>query len=735
MDFFQAQDDARQRTRVLIALFAAAVVAIVIGVYVVVVLAIGASIRFEPRLFAGVAGAVLLLVGGGSAYRTMQLRQGGPVVAGLLGGQPVDPATDDPDERRLVNVVEEMAIASGVPVPAIYVLPGEESINAFAAGYGLHDAAVAVTRGALKHLTRDELQGVIAHEFSHILNGDMRLNIRLIGLLHGLLLLALIGRVLLRSGGRSRSRRKGKSGGVQIALIGLGLLLLGYIGVFFGKLIKAAASRQREYLADAAAVQFTRNPEGIAGALKKIGALGAGSRIVHPRAEELSHLYFASGLKSSFAGLFATHPPLVERIRRIDPSFDGDFERVFEAAAAREALAAGSQEAHHGTAARHGAPAPRTPGALDRRATGALLAGAAAGAVAGAAAAAAGKGGTAGPPGTAGTGGTAGAAGTAGTAGEAPGRAGIAPGARLAGAAAGLAARLAADGLVAGIGAPAPEHLDLARGLVDALPAPLHAAAHSAEGAPALVFALLLAPAGDVGAEQRETVRGFGGDALLAKVEALLPLVREAGPRARLPLLDMALPALRALEPERSAALGRAVRASILADGGIHPVEFAIYRILARQLGGARARAAASARAIHSVIALREECAVVLSALAYAGARDDPEAEASYTEAARSLPAEARVPGIRGRDEAGLAAVDRALERLARGSPGVRRRVLLACSRAIVRDRVVTMEEVELFRAVAEALDCPVPPSLAAPTPETAPAPVQPPAGTPMQQA
>ncbi|HEY8470054.1 MAG TPA: M48 family metalloprotease, partial [Longimicrobiales bacterium] len=186
MDFFRAQDDARRRTRVLIALFAAAVAAIVVGVYVVVLLAAGIGIRLEPRLFAGVAGAVLLLVGGGSAYRTMQLRQGGPVVAALLGGQPVNPATDDPAERRLLNVVEEMAIASGVPVPAIYVLPGEEGINAFAAGYGVHDAAVAVTRGALKHLTRDELQGVIAHEFSHILNGDMRLNIRLIGLLHGL---------------------------------------------------------------------------------------------------------------------------------------------------------------------------------------------------------------------------------------------------------------------------------------------------------------------------------------------------------------------------------------------------------------------------------------------------------------------------------------------------------------------------------------------------------------------
>src|SRR5690606_24902083 len=163
---------------------------------------------------------------------------------------------------------------------AVFVLP-EESINAFAAGYGIHDAAVAVTYGALRHLTRDELQGVIAHEFSHILNGDMRLNIRLIGLLHGLLVLVPVGRVPLRS---SRRGKKG-GGGAQIALVGLALVILGYIGVLFGKLIKAAASRQREFLADAAAVQFTRNPEGIAGALKKIGALGSGSRIRHPRAE------------------------------------------------------------------------------------------------------------------------------------------------------------------------------------------------------------------------------------------------------------------------------------------------------------------------------------------------------------------------------------------------------------------------------------------------------------------
>jgi len=658
MDFFQAQDDARQRTRVLIALFAAAIVAITVSVYTVVVLVVGMGLRFVPEVFLAVAAGVALVVGGGSTFRTLQLRQGGPSVAAMLGGRAVDPATTDPGERRLLNVVEEMSIASGVPVPAVFVLP-EEGINAFAAGYGLHDAAVAVTEGALRHLTRDELQGVVAHEFSHILNGDMRLNIRLIGLLHGLLLLALIGRVLVRSGTRSSSGRGKKgAGSAHTLLIGLALVVLGYIGVLFGKLIKAAASRQREFLADAAAVQFTRNPEGIAGALKKIGALGAGSRIRHPRAEELSHLYFASGLKSSFAGLFATHPPLEERIRRIDPSFDGSYEGVLESAALeRETPERAAQERKAAVPRAE----PRTP--LDA-----------------------------------------------------------------------MWSPVDRGALIASIGAMASELLSVARGFVDGLPAELRAAVHSPDDAPAVVFALLLTAESDadVAGKQRGAVLDFGGDAMAARVDALVPLVRKAGPRARLPLLDMALPALRLLEPDRSAALGRAVRALILADGSIKPLEFAVYRTLARELGGARERAAAGAKTIHSLAALRDDCAVVLSALAYAGARDEADAHASFDHAVKSLPSGVGELRILPAAEAGLDAVDRALERLARGSPGVRRRFLVAAGNAIGRDRVLTSDEVELFRAVAEALDCPVPPALAAPTPEPVPPPS---AGAPMQQA
>lgn len=329
MDFFEAQDQARRRSYLLVGLFLAAVVSIIVGLYVVVLTAGGLTMGirpgFDPGLFAVVALGTGGLIFAGSAFRTAQLRKGGTAVASLLGGRPVDPGTSDPAERRLMNVVDEMSVASGVPAPAVYVLDREPGINAFAAGHSIHDAAVAVTRGTLEELNRDELQGVIAHEFSHILNGDMRLNVRLVGLLFGILLLAVVGRGLVR-GQMFRSRR---GGGNQVALIGVALLILGYIGVFFGKLIKAAVSRQREFLADAAAVQFTRNPSGIAGALRKIAQGDRGARIQDHHGEELSHLFFANGVGGAFARAMATHPPIQERIRRIDPALtESPAERV-----------------------------------------------------------------------------------------------------------------------------------------------------------------------------------------------------------------------------------------------------------------------------------------------------------------------------------------------------------------------------------------------------------------------
>ncbi|VXB03399.1 Peptidase M48 Ste24p [Luteimonas sp. 9C] len=311
MNFFERQARARRNGTRLIALFACAVIGIVIVVDLMVVLVAG------PRPGALLVATVLTLavIGLGSLFRISSLRSGGDTVAQQLGGVPVSEDTRDPQMRRLRNVVEEMSIASGVPVPKIYVLEQEAGINAFAAGYSTSDAVVAVTRGALDRLNRDELQGVVAHEYSHILNGDMRLNIRLIGVLFGILMIGIIGRKILIHG-------RGFRNSATIVVIGgaLAAIVVGALGMFFGRMIKAGVSRSREVLADASAVQFTRQTAGIAGALKKIGGLDSGSRLAHREdAEEVSHMLFGDGV--GLSGLFATHPPLIQRIQALEPGF------------------------------------------------------------------------------------------------------------------------------------------------------------------------------------------------------------------------------------------------------------------------------------------------------------------------------------------------------------------------------------------------------------------------------
>jgi Zn-dependent protease with chaperone function len=320
MNFFERQDQARRQSRRLIVLFVMAVAAIVLAVDLVFLVVFGGlGMEETPAVSLGV-GLVLSsllslgIIGFATLYRISSLRGGGAAVAAQMGGTPVPEDTRDFHYRRLRNVVEEIAIASGVPVPQIFVLEHEPGINAFAAGYSPDDAAVAVTRGALDRLNRDELQGVIAHEFSHILNGDMRLNIRLMGLLFGILVLALIGRKIIEG---SRGRGSRGAGGVLVAA--LGLMVVGYIGLFFARLIKAGVSRQREFLADASAVQFTRQTAGLAGALKKIGGLQEGSRLASAEAEEVAHMLFGDGV--GYSRLFATHPPLLERIRALEPGF------------------------------------------------------------------------------------------------------------------------------------------------------------------------------------------------------------------------------------------------------------------------------------------------------------------------------------------------------------------------------------------------------------------------------
>ena len=336
MNFFRSQEAARSNTARLVLLFGLAVISLVLLTNLLLLVVFG---FFEPeryssmtalqawqqafdwRQFVLIGAGVITIVILGSLYKVLALAGGGARVAEMLGGELVIDGGGDLNRKKLLNIVAEMAIASGTPVPPVYLLD-EDAINAFAAGYKPGDAVIGITRGAIEKLNREQLQGVIAHEFSHILNGDMRLNIRLIGILHGILLIGLIGHQIMRGG--MYSRRSKNSGG--IALVGLGLLVIGYAGTFFGNLIKAAVSRQREFLADASAVQFTRNPSGIAGALKRIGGNDSGSMLQNPKAEQISHTFFSQAITTWFGSLFATHPPLETRIRRIDPHWDGKFD-------------------------------------------------------------------------------------------------------------------------------------------------------------------------------------------------------------------------------------------------------------------------------------------------------------------------------------------------------------------------------------------------------------------------
>jgi Zn-dependent protease with chaperone function len=616
VDFFQAQEQARRRSGLLVALFGAAVVGIIAVVYLVAHVGLRGQIGLDPLLLAQVALGVGVVVGAGSATRIASLRSGGPAVAEMLGARRVAPDTTDVEERKLLNVVEEMALASGTPVPAVYVLDREEGINAFAAGYTIHDAAVAVTRGGIESLTRDELQGVIAHEFSHILNGDMRLNVRLIGLLNGILLLAIIGRGIVYFGPRGGGRRGRDNGAGYVVLIGIALLLVGYIGVFFGKLIKAAVSRQREYLADSAAIEFTRNPDGLAGALKKIAAASSGSRIHDHHAEELSHLFFANGLKGSLFGFLSTHPPIDERIRRLDPSWsaaDGPIDRPRHAEAAAE----------------HG----------------------------------------------------------------------------LEGAAA--SAALSPLALAASAGKPRPRHLAYARELLESLPGEITVAAHEPGGASALILALVAA--GSSAPLPPRFFEADGGGEMTTRVRDLLPRVESLSPASRLPLVDLALPALDRLSPAERATLHERVERIASSDGSVRLFDLAILNILRRRFQLAAGGAGVEGKR-HDRVTDPE--ALLLSALAWAGApRDQGSAAEAFTAAA--VHGAGGMPSMIPRAEIRVERIEAALAELAEAPPADRRRLLERGAAIVLHDRQLAVAEVELLRAISEALDCPLPPIVA----------------------
>jgi Zn-dependent protease with chaperone function/uncharacterized tellurite resistance protein B-like protein len=649
MDFFDRQDRARRRTKVLVFYFGLALVLTVLALYAVFALiflherAGGGNLArlWDPALFAGVALGTMFIVFLGSVAKIMELSRGGAAVATMLGGTPVRPDTTDPHERKLLNVVEEMALASGVPVPQVFLLREEEGINAFAAGLATRDAAVGVTRGGMRLLTRDELQGVIAHEFSHILNGDMRLNLRLIGIINGLLVLTIIGRQLLRvRGGRSRGGKDSN----PLPLIGLALLVIGGIGMLFARLIKSAVSRQREYLADAAAVQFTRNPAGLAGALKKIGGLAAGSRLQTPHAEQASHLFFSNGLRESWLAMFSTHPPLAERIRALDPQFDGRFPRLVAEAPAE---------------------APTS-----RRWT------------------------EAGPPRLAGV-----AAGLAGA--EAP-----PPAPRP--------ARLVpAHAALADAGHPAPEHLAYAEALRARLPAELVAAAREPLGAAGLVLSLVLSRDPATRQQQLDSIEATIHEQFFAGLPSIAAAVENLAERDRLPLVMLALPALRELSPSQYEAFAGLLQQLVESDEAIDLFEYALQRLVRRHLAPHfEQRPVGQVAQYYALQPLLGDCAVLLSALAHLGNKEAPNAAAAFAQGATRLGTAGPALRLLPLAECNLAQVEAALDRLALASPAIRRQALQACADAVAADGELHVREAELLRAIADALDCPLPPFL-----------------------
>ncbi len=662
--FFENQHLARRNTKLLVLLYALAVGGVIIAVDLVLAGIYAANIEWQhagreltwpvrlrmvPKSLylygAFGTGLVILAV---SIWHILKLSSGGKAVAEMVGARRVTSDTRDALERRLVNVVEEMAIASGVRVPAVYVMDGEAGINAFAAGYDVSDCVVAVTRGTLEALNRDELQGVVAHEFSHILHGDMRLNIRMIGILAGIVFIGSIGEFILRN------QRGGDSKGAAPLIIGgLALLLIGYIGLFFARLIKAAVSRQREFLADASSVQFTRNPDGIAGALDQIGVSSAGALIANRHAEDLSHMFFGQGIQVKLSSLFDTHPPLEERIARVHERFDRSSYRKTRAA----------------TVAAVDVEEKDLQGDEKRKtAASAILASA-----------------------------------------SMAGRRGVDLGMQW-GRSAGESSKL--------VGSMDGAKVDYAARLLRGLPAGLREKLRDPDGARAAMVALLFAPKDDVMQGQVGALRAKGLGALAEQARAFAPLCRRLGAAFHLPVIDLALPAVKAAPAQAREELIAALEAVIHADRRVSLHEFVVLTLVRSQLAPRQKPGASGNRKISD---LQGETLVVLSLIAHAGTRQDATGErgAALAAAMRAGASEMGLPEVQAARTLTLEAAAEALEMLKSLAPMQKAVLVKGLFAAVTHDGAIRVMEAELMRMVGAVLDCPLPPLLESVDPAT----------------
>jgi Zn-dependent protease with chaperone function len=635
MDFFQQQQRARRNTAWILLAFLLAVAAItlsinVVGGYIYLVatgrplLPVGRALAAVPHSAYVITTLVVLgVILGGTLVRLRELAGGGAAVAEMVGARRISRETGDLEEKRLLNVVEEMALASGIAVPQVFVLDGEAAINAFAAGYSANEAAIVVTQGALGRLSRDEIQGVIGHEFSHILNGDMRLNIQLLGLIAGIVLIGSAGGFLMRLGVGGRGNR----GDVRVVLVGVLLWLIGSVGVFAGRLIKAAVSREREFLADASAVQFTRNPGGIGGALFKIA--DRGSVILQRHAEELSHMCIGAPIGDLLEfPWMRTHPPIEERMERLlGPAAKRLLKERVERADAAAMAAEGSPVVEAFASPLYAKPSPTR----------------------------------------------------------------------------GAAAAPTAAALVGSIGNPTPAHVEHARRVLDEIPANVRDATGSESGARAVVFALLLG-GDETRLKQLSQIREDAGADLAAQCSALADGLAPLGPRARLPLLTLALPALKALPQDGRDRLLQVVRRLIEVDNKVSLGEFVLQTVLRRYLGP-QVEGAPKTRH-RDVSSVARESAIILSLLAHAGGGG----MYAFNKGMDAL-------GIEGgafstTAELRFDLVDGALNELKALAPLKKPVFIKACVAVAMADDRLTLAEGELLRAVCAALDSPLPPIL-----------------------
>lgn len=555
-------------------------------------------------------------------FKISQIGKGGRIVAETLGGRLLTPATTDPNERKVLNIVAEMALAAGTTVPPVY-LYDESAINAFAAGFKPKDAVIGLTSGAISTLNREELQGVVAHEFSHILHGDMRLNMRLIGVLYGIMFIGLIGHFLLRNlhFARLSGRATKNQGALPFLALGAGLSIIGFGGTFFGNLIKASVSRQREFLADASAVQFTRNPEGIGGALKKIGGYSAGTQLNNPRAAELSHMFFGEAVAPAFSSLFATHPPLSSRIQRIDPQWNGEFPSVV----ANETYSS-ELEAE-----------PDTP-----------------------------------------------LSSFYGTATAAP----------------------SVAELQDWVGNPGVQQLDYSVQMVGSLPAAVLDACHESFGARAVVFSLFLDHDTKIRNQQLQSIKKLTGD-LCYRLTQKLVAEYQAQPQQRLPLLDLCIPALTELSPPQYKEFRRCLVELIQADKRIDLFEWTLFRLLVVRLDPHRNRLKDTGQ-IKDIRFTSKASGLLLSAVAHSSEKNEQAAIASFEHAKSYL----GLPGLKyvAPSNYHFEDLSRALAILNRLAPLKKPKLLKALCEAALHGKPVQPEQLELIRAVADSLDCPIPP-------------------------